>query len=260
METLSPQPLVTTVPAPARATTPRFEVVWARTHEEVRAAQRLRHDVFAGELGARLQVPAGTPPGHDVDRFDAHCEHLIVRTVGESGMVIGTYRVLLPDAARRAGGYYSESEFDLAPLQPLRARMVEIGRSCVHPEWRSGAVIMTLWGALAVLMHDNGLETMIGCASVSMRDGGHCASSLYERLRATCLAPLQWQVRPHLPLPVGELRRDLEVEPPALIRGYLRCGAQLLGAPAWDPEFGTADLPLMLRLADVPPRYRPRAG
>jgi len=119
---------------------------------------------------------------------------------------------------------------------------------------------MTLWGALAVLMHDNGLETMIGCASVSMRDGGHCASSLYERLRATCLAPLQWQVRPHLPLPVGELRRDLEVEPPALIRGYLRCGAQLLGAPAWDPEFGTADLPLMLRLADVPPRYRPRAG
>ena len=97
---------------------------------------------------------------------------------------------------------------------------------------------------------------MIGCASVGMRDGGHVAASLWEQLRHTHLAPIECQVHARLPLPVHELRSDLAVEPPPLIKGYLRCGARLLGAPAWDPDFGTADLPMMLRIADLPLRYR----
>ena len=178
------------------------------------------------------------------------------RADGEPGAVIGTYRVLTPAAARRVGGLYSDTEFDLTRLRPLRARMVELGRSCVHPDWRSGGVILALWGALGEFMARNGLETMIGCASVGMRDGGHVAASLWQQLRRTHLAPIEWQVRPRLALPVEELRSDLAVEPPALIKGYLRCGARLLGAPAWDPDFNTADLPLMMRLADLPARYR----
>ncbi len=259
MESLSP-PLATrgALPRPP-AGAERFEVLWARTQDEVRDAQRLRHRVFAGEMGARLAVPPGTPPGLDADRHDDFCEHLVVRTLpadGERGAVIGTYRVLLPAAARRAGGYYSEGEFDLAPLAPLRARMVELGRACVHPDWRAGGVILALWGALAELMARNGMETMVGCASVSMRDGGHCAASLYRRLRETHLADARWRVHPRLPLPVDGLRGDLEPETPPLIKGYLRCGAQLLGAPAWDPDFNTADLPLMMQAALLPPRYR----
>jgi putative hemolysin len=236
-----------------------LDVVWARDEGEVREAQRLRHLVFADEMGARLAPPPGTPAGLDVDVFDAYCEHLLVRALradGEPGLVIGTYRVLTPDAARRVGGLYSETEFDLTRLRPLRAKMVELGRSCVHPEHRSGGAILALWGALAEFMVRNGLDTMVGCASISMRDGGHVAASLWEQLRKTHLAPIEWQVRPRLPLPVDDLDRTLPVEPPPLIKGYLRCGARVLGAPAWDPDFNTADLPLLMRLDDLPSKYR----
>jgi putative hemolysin len=236
-----------------------LEVVWARTEEDVRAAQRLRYQVFAEEMGARLTVPKGSPKGHDIDLFDPYCEHLLVRLKGEDGEpgeVIGTYRVLTPAAARRVGGLYSETEFDLTRLRPLRAKMVELGRSCVHPEHRQGGVIMALWGALAEFMVRNDLDTMVGCASISMRDGGHVAASLYEQLRHTHLAPIEWQVRPRLALPVDELDRHLQVEAPALIKGYLRVGAKILGAPAWDPDFHTADLPMLMRIADLPARYR----
>ena len=119
----------------------RLDVVWARDEEDIRQAQRLRHRVFVEEMGARLSVPKGTPGGYDVDMFDPFCEHLLVRASnveGEAGPVIGTYRVLTPAAARRVGGLYSETEFDLTRLRPLRAHMVELGRSCVHPDWRSG--------------------------------------------------------------------------------------------------------------------------
>jgi putative hemolysin len=238
----------------------RFTVAWARDESDVRAAQRLRYAVFVEEMGARLTLPADAPAGHDIDVFDPFCEHLLVRAPasddGEPGAVIGTYRVLTPAAARQVGGLYSETEFDLTRLRPLRARLVELGRSCVHPDWRSGGVILALWGALGEFMARNGLETMIGCASIGMRDGGHVAASLWEQLRRTHLASIEWRVRPRLALPVEELRSDLPVELPPLIKGYLRCGATLLGAPAWDPDFGTADLPLMMRLGDLPARYR----
>ena len=191
--------------------------------------------------------------------YDAHCEHLLVRTIegdGRPGRVIGTYRVLTPDAALRTGGLYTETEFDLTRLRALRAHMVELGRSCVHPDHRTGGAIMALWGALAEFMVRNKLDTMIGCASVSMRDGGHFAASLWKRLEKTHLASIDCQVRPRLPLPVEELRNNLEVDAPALIKGYLRCGAKVLGAPAWDPDFNTADLPMLMRIADLPARYR----
>jgi putative hemolysin len=254
-----PVPAAAVLPSRTAAAEPPFEAVWARTSDEVREAQRLRYQVFAEEMGARLEVPPGTPAGHDADRFDAYCEHLLVRarpTSDEPAPVIGTYRVLTPEAAARAGGFYSETEFDLAPLASLRGRMVELGRSCVHPDWRSGSAILALWGALAEFMHRNRLDTMIGCASISMRDGGHSAASLWERLRHTHLAPDELRVHARLPLPVHELRTDLDADPPALIKGYLRCGARVLGAPAWDPDFNTADLPMMMRIADLPARYR----
>ncbi len=245
-------------PAPA-ATAALLETVWARHLDEVRAAQRLRYRVFVDEMGARLSPPAGTPPGHDADAFDDHCEHLLVRTAATGdapARVVGTYRVLTPWAARRAGGFYSEGEFDLQPLAALRPTMVELGRSCVAPDHRDGGVILALWAALGSFMQRNGLDTMIGCASVGMRDGGHLAASLWQQLIASHPAPPALQVTPRLPLPVAALARPLAVEPPPLIKGYLRCGARLLGAPAWDPDFNTADLPLLMRLADLPPRYR----
>lgn len=233
-----------------------IEVRWAEHLDEVREAQRLRFDVFAGEMGARLNTGIA---GHDIDLFDDYCEHLLVRDV-RTGQVIGTYRVLTPAQAKRAGSTYSDTEFDLVRLRGLRERMVELGRSCVHPEHRHGGVIMALWGALAEFMVRNQLDTMIGCASIPMLHNGvvsgDVAASIWRQLRQDHLAPIEYHVLPRLPLPIEELDSSLTAEPPALIKGYLRLGAKILGAPAWDPDFNTADLPMLMRIADMPARYR----
>lgn len=233
-----------------------LEVSWARHLDEVRAAQRLRYQIFAGEMGARLSTPV---PGHDVDLFDDFCEHLLVRDEA-TRRVIGTYRVLTPAQARRVGSTYSDTEFDLTRLRGLRERMVELGRSCVHAEHRQGGVILALWGALAAFMQRNRLDTMIGCASIPMWHrgvvSGDAAASIWRQLSATHMAPIRYHVQPRLPLPVERLDGSLTIEPPALIRGYLRLGAKVLGAPAWDPDFNTADLPMLMRLEDLPMRYR----
>jgi len=235
-----------------------LEVAWASWPSEVRAAQRLRYRVFAEEMGAHIEPAPSGRERLDADAFDDFCEHLLVRVADSdgAGKVVGTYRVLTPDAARRAGGLYSETEFDLAPVRPLLATAVELGRSCIHPKWRTGGVVMALWSALGEFMVRNRLDTMVGCASIGMRDGGHSAASLWALLCQTHLAPPAWQVSPRLPLPVNDLRQDVDAELPALIKGYLRCGAKVLGPPAWDPQFNTADLPLMMRFDDLPDRYR----
>jgi len=240
---------------PAAPPSHGIAVSWARHQDEVRAAQRLRYEVFAGEMGARLDTSLA---GHDIDLFDNYCEHVLVRDVATQ-QVIGTYRVLTPAQAKRVGSTYSDTEFDLTRLRLLRERMVELGRSCVHPDHRHGGVIMALWGALAEFMQRNQLDTMIGCASVPMLHNGivsgNVAASIWRQLRETHLAPIEYHVRPRLPLPVDQLDTTLQVEPPALIKGYLRLGAKVLGAPAWDPDFNSADLPMLMRINDMPPRY-----
>ena len=233
-----------------------IRVSWAQHEDEVRAAQKLRFDVFAGEMGATLSCKV---PGHDIDVFDDYCEHLLVRDV-LTEQVIGTYRVLTPAQAKRAGGTYSDTEFDLTRLRTIRERMVELGRSCVHPDHRHGGVILALWGALFEFMNRNQLDTMIGCASIPMLHNGmvsgDVAASIWSQVSASHMACVQYHVRPRLPLPVEQLDCHLPVEPPALIKGYLRLGAKVLGAPAWDPDFNSADLPMMMRVADMPARYR----
>jgi putative hemolysin len=233
-----------------------IEVVWAKHLDEVRQAQRLRFSIFAGEMGARLDTRV---PGHDVDLFDDYCEHLLVRDQATQE-VVGTYRALTPAQARRIGSTYSDLEFDLTRLRALRERMVELGRSCVHPDYRQGGVIMALWGGLFEFMARNQLDTMIGCASIPMLHNGlvsgDAAASIWNQVRKTHLAPIEFHVRPRLPLPVDELDGELAVEPPALIKGYLRLGAKVLGAPAWDPDFNSADLPMLMRIQDLPARYR----
>ncbi len=231
-------------------------VSWARHVDEVREAQRLRYQVFALEMGAQLSCLI---PGHDMDLFDNYCEHLLVRDE-VTQEVVGTYRVLTPAQAKRVGSTYSDTEFDLTRLRSLRERMVELGRSCVHKDHRHGGVIMALWGALGEFMVRNQLDTMIGCASIPMLHNGmvsgDVAASIWQQLKTTHLAPIDLHVRPRLPLPVEQLDGSLQVEPPALIKGYLRLGAKVLGAPAWDPDFNSADLPMLMRINDLPARYR----
>jgi putative hemolysin len=234
----------------ARPEKKNLSVKLASNSGEVLEAQRLRHRIFAGEMGAKL--PSRTP-GVDHDIYDPYCEHLIVRD-RQSDEVVGTYRILGPDNARLVG-YYSENEFDLTRLQHLRSRMVEIGRSCVHPDYRTGGTITLLWSGLAQYMLERGHDYLIGCASISMADGGHAAASLYNRLAAEHLGPQEYRVFPRCPLPLAALQQDRPAEVPPLIKGYLRAGAWICGQPAWDPDFNTADLPILLPMAKVASRY-----
>src|SRR5512143_850837 len=232
----------------------RYHVSLAVDDGEIREAQRLRHKVFAEEMGARLASPL---PDHDIDLYDPFCDHLLVRDLA-GGEVVGTYRILPPDAARRVGSYYSEQEFDLTRLGFLRPRMAELGRSCVDPAHRSGAVIARLWLGLADYMTRYGYEYIVGCASIGMADGGHLAANVYRRVAARRLAPVEWHTTPRTRLPVEALG-DGQMSPlPPLIKGYLRLGAMVCGEPAWDPDFNTADLLMLLPMKQLDRGYARR--
>jgi putative hemolysin len=238
------------------ATTPqaaesRYALVLTTDSDQVRAAQRLRHDVFADELGASL--PAGES-GLDVDRFDAFCDHLIVREE-RTGEVVGTYRMLPPERARAAGALYAEGEFVIDDLAPLRRSLVEIGRSCVHRDHRSGAVIGLVWAGIARYMLLTGNRWLTGCASVPLTDGGGTAAGVWDRALARHLSPEPFRVRPFVPWePHGIIRPRRLVMPP-LVQGYLRLGAWVCGPPAHDPAFDCADFLVLLGLDHMDPRY-----
>lgn len=234
-----------------RAAKPRLWMGLARSESEIREAQKLRWKIFAEELGARLRSPE---PGVDRDMVDPYCEHLVVRDE-ECGEVVGTYRLLTGAQARRLGGFYSDDEFDLTRLRHLQDRTVEVGRSCVHPGYRNGATIALLWAGIAQFMQRHRCEYLIGCASLGMADGGHTAASLYNRLRDTSLSPIEYRVFPRCALPLDRLDATLPAELPPLVKGYVRCGAYVCGEPAWDPDFDTADLLMLLPLSRLDSRY-----
>jgi putative hemolysin len=226
-------------------------VTLARNAHEVNEAQRLRYKVFAEELGAR--VP-GREEGVDRDRYDTHCEHLLVRDT-DTQQVVGTYRILNGATARRIGGFYADEEFDLTRLNHLRDDMVEVGRSCVHRDYRGGATIALLWTGLANYMTQHGYPYLIGCASIGMADGGYTAASIYHKLQTTHMSPVEYRVFPRCELPLTAYDKDVACLLPPLIKGYVRVGAYICGAPAWDSDFNTADLLMMLPMARIEARY-----
>ncbi|MBB5783034.1 GNAT family N-acetyltransferase [Nonomuraea jabiensis] len=223
--------------------TGRYTIGMATSPADVQAAQRLRHEVFAEEMGARLDSPVS---GLDVDRFDAYCDHLLVRDGRE---VVGTYRLLPPGRTERL---YSDGEFDLARLAPLRKGLVEAGRTCVHPDHRGGAVVALMWAGIARYMVAGGHQWLAGCCSVPLDDAGAVAAAVVDRVP---LGPEEYRVTPRTPWrPRGVARSDRFV-PPALLRGYLRLGSWVCGAPAHDRDFGTADFFVLLSMANVNTRY-----
>lgn len=230
---------------------PKLALSLASTPEELREVQRLRYKVFIEAMGLTVLANAD---GLDHDEFDTYCDHLIVRD-SDTLKVVGTYRLLSPQAARKIGRYYSEQEFDLSRLDHLRRRTVEAGRACIHPDYRSGGVIMLLWTGLAAYMKKERCDYLMGCASVSLTDGGHNAAALYHGLGQDSLAPPEYRVMPHLPFPLGERVTGHAPKLPPLLKGYLRSGAWVCGEPAWDPDFHSADFFLLLSLAKLDGRY-----
>ncbi len=227
-----------------------YQVGLAESIDEIREAQRLRFQVFQAEYGARFSSEG---LGLDVDEFDAYCQHLIVRST-ETGEVVGTYRILTPENAARIGRYYCEGEFFMTRLTRQTPRLVELGRSCVHPAHRTGPVIMLLWGGIFRFMREHRYSHLIGCASVSMRDGGGVAASLWDQFGASKMVDSTLECFPKTPLNLGRISRAAAEAPP-LIRAYLRVGARICGEPNWDPDFNTADFVMLLGLGSMNPRY-----
>lgn len=225
----------------------------AQSRAELDGALRLRHTVFSEELGARM----GASDGLDRDIFDRYCQHLIVvDTVLDR--VVGTYRVLAPDGAKALGCLYTDGEFWLTRLSHLRDGLVELGRACVHPDYRSGATLLLLWSGLGALLAGSGHRQLIGCVSVPMNDGGRFAASLYQKLSLTHLSDETLRVWPRRRLCVESQIEQVDVTPPPLMKAYLRAGARLLGEPHVDLDFGCADFPMMLDLASLGQRHRRR--
>ena len=237
--------------------TGNLELAMVHTAGELEAVQRLRFDIFSEEMQAALPTSS---QGIDADEYDPWCEHLMVREQS-SGQIVGTYRLLTPVNAQRLGRMYSESEFDLSGLGAKRALSIELGRSCIHPEYRNGAVIMLLWAGIASIVKQLNLRYVLGCASVSLRDGGISASHVWhEARRVMSMSPGLPEIRPHHPYPVRALDSDMPARTPPLIKGYLKVGARICGEPAWDPDFNSADFPVFLDVEDMDPRYRRRFG
>jgi putative hemolysin len=227
----------------------KLSVGIARGAAEIRAAQRLRWRIFGEEMGAKLRSPE---PGLDQDAFDPYCDHLVVRDDSE---IVGTYRMLSPDAARRIGSYYSETEFDLSRLQPIRGRLAELGRSCIDPQYRTGGVIALLWSGIARYVLARGYEYLAGCASMSVADGGGGARVVYAGLPSASMAPAEYRVFPKRSLSAWRGDSVTAAPPPPLLKAYLRCGAYVCGEPAWDPEFDTADFFMLLPMSRMAARY-----
>lgn len=245
------QLLVSTPPTEQTGPTSHYSLLLTRNDADVEAAQRLRYQVFADELGAILKTAVN---GRDVDRFDEHCDHLVVRA-DRTGEIVGTYRMLPPERVPDAGGYYSETEFDLSSFAGLRSSLVETGRSCVHPDHRGGAVVSLVWAGIARYLLLTGHTHLTGCASIPLADGGALARGVWELARTKHLSPAELRVIPRQPWDVESAPRPARTVIPPLLRGYLRLGAWVCGPPAYDPDFGVADLPVLLPLDQVDSRY-----
>ncbi|WP_286222032.1 GNAT family N-acetyltransferase [Marinobacter apostichopi] len=224
-----------------------------RSPDLIEAAQRLRYQVFSEEYGSDLGAEV---PGLDRDSFDAVCDHLIV-TDGDSGELVATTRILHQANTELVGGFYSTGEFDLSALNQLPGTAAELGRTCVHPDYRNGATIGLLWSAVAEYLMARKVDYVIGCASISMADGGLKAWRIARQLQHEYLADDEYRVFPKRKLPhlthVIDDTRTVMIPP--LIKAYMRLGAKVCGEPCWDPEFRCADLLVLLEVNNLAARY-----
>lgn len=235
------------------STARRLKASVTRDPSALEAAQRLRYRIFSEEYDSDL---GATTPGIDRDEYDAHCDHLVVTDI-QTGNLVATSRVLHQRDAEKAGGFYSEGEFDLGSLYQLPGHLAELGRTCVHPDYRNGTTISLLWSTVAEYLVRENVDYMIGCASISMADGGHKAWRITQQLQQRYMTDKAQRVSPRRALPhlthVSEKGPSPEIPP--LIRAYMRLGARVCGEPCWDPEFRCADLLVLLEVEKLARRY-----
>jgi putative hemolysin len=231
----------------------RLYVELASSEADIHASQRLRYAVFAQELGARL---ASAERGIDEDHFDAYCQHLLVRE-RDTGRIVATTRLMTDEAAARAGGFYSQGEFELDNVLALPGRRLEIGRTCVDPTHRQGAAIAVLWSGLAAFVNLHRVDYLFGCASIDLEDGGVRAHAIMDRLRQQAMAAPELRARPRLAVPEVPTYDPETVKAPLppLLKAYIRAGAWVAGEPCYDPDFNVADVLVVVNVDTMDQGY-----
>jgi putative hemolysin len=261
------EPIGATLPDPVLGRLGSLEVRLATTSREVRDAQKLRFEIFYGEMSAVADLGANLTR-RDADAFDAICDHLLVldhaTLQGGRPKVVGTYRLLRQDVAERHFGFYSQSEYDVAPLVAAhpRLRFLELGRSCVLKPYRTKRTVELLWrGIWAYVLHHR-IDVMIGCASLEGTNPDRLALPL-SFLHHHAHAAAEWKARAlsrrYVPMDriakeAIDLKSALQALPP-LIKGYLRLGATFGDGAVVDHRFGTTDVLVILPVSAIDARY-----
>lgn len=232
---------------------------------ELEQTLALRYEIFNEELGEGL--PESRETKKDRDEYDYYCDHLIVIDKANNDKIVGTYRILRSSVAKKHIGFYSETEFDLSVIYNLKDEAAEIGRSCVHKDYRDGSVISLLWSGLAWYVKEYNVRYLMGCGSFHTRDPEVISRAYaYFKLK-NHMVEESLRVRP---LPGKELAgfdpdyklegdpREVLKDIPPLIIGYLRAGAMVGGEPAFDNVFGTTDFFIFFDVERITARYGQR--
>lgn len=237
------------------ASTNRFRAGMAESLQDLIDCQRLRYLVFNCELGEGLASSARI--GLDRDRYDFICDHLMVRDTS-SGKLVGTYRMQSGFRAKGNLGYYSEQFFDFTPFEGIREKVLELGRACVHTEYRNTAVLHMLWKGIVRYASSCGARYLLGCSSVTSQNENE-GMALYEELREKYLIEpaLRTEPRPEFACRASHKTAAAPVIP-RLFRAYLDVSARLCGPPAIDREFKTIDFLTLIDLQHIPDRVRTR--
>ncbi len=223
----------------------------ADTDALIKDAQALRYRVFAQEMGATLK---SGQDGLDFDEFDNYCDHLLVYD-NVNAKIIGYTRLLKQSQANQLGRFYSQNEFILDGVLALPGRFLEVGRTCIDPDYRGGAVLTTLWSALVQYALEGQFNYLLGCASITPGVSGYAIDAVYRAIDAQNIASPELQVKPLVPVPKAlRCQRDESGIPP-LLSAYLRFGALVCGEPYWDEDFNCMDLFILLPLDQLQERY-----
>jgi putative hemolysin len=240
---------------PLLTETSLFRVSLAQSPGDLVECQLLRYNVFNVELGEGLST--SDRGGLDIDPFDSFCDHLMVRDL-ESGKLVGTYRLQTGEVARKNLGYYGNQIFDFSTYDRIRREVLELGRACVHIDFRNIMVLHALWKGIAVYATRNDSRYLIGCSSISSQDENY-GMAMYEALKS------QYLVEPALrtsPQPGHDCRATADTvevgRPPRLFRAYLEISGRICSPPAIDREFKTIDFLTVVDLARLPERVRAR--
>ena len=240
-----------------------FVIKLAENDSEIEKACRLRYEVFNIERGKGLEDSVTI--GLDKDHFDDVCHHLVIEDK-ENKKIVGTYRMQFGMKAIQHYGFYSATEYNLDGIDEIAPKAIEVGRSCVHPNYRSGAVVSLLWAGIAEVMRRSKMHYLFGC--VSLEEVNHSLGwGLYDYFckKELLNSTITGKTKKDYLLP--EVEKDIiaryssdeslmRKKMPPLLKGYLRLGAKICSEPALDNDFGTIDYLICLNIHDLPARYR----